>query len=557
MHTETVDYLTLLPFRLGSLARGLYRVQLQHAPWTYEVAYRLHRAAPRVMRAGTVRLSALLAGRAMLRVIDLARPDAIVSTYPFSSLVLGRLRGRCRVTVPVATYLTDFAVHPLWVHPCVDLHLAVSDVSAAAAEANGGRHSVAIGPMVTPRRDRSARAITRAGLGIDEYTRVALVVAGSWGVGEIEQTVRDIEECSDLAVVVVCGHDEVLARRLLARGVRGAVVGWTDDMAGLMAAADVMVENAGGLTTMEAFASGLRVVSYRPIAGHGRDNASTMAAYGVSTYARDEADLAAALADDVDAEREWAAMRRAGSDLFSGDVAEHVIQLATTPPPAVAASTGHHGTRRVAVALVFAVATFGMLTEGAEALATRGVGLARPPARDLHSVYFGVRVDAAAARDAAVRASLASSHGSLVVDARTAEAVPRSIERATAMGIDVENGGDGSRRLVPWTRATADCARSATRIESATGTKPHAFVTPDAPDAFHQLACRVGADRQRIILARHSFVPTHSPRRLRRRGVYVLDARRATPRATTRAIRNFVRRAQARDDRVQSLRRLR
>jgi processive 1,2-diacylglycerol beta-glucosyltransferase len=557
LHTDTVDFLALLPLRLGGLARWFYRVQLQHAAWTYELAYRLHRAAPRTMRAGTVRLTTLLAGRAVLRTVEATRPHAIVSTYPLSSLVLGRLRGKGRIAVPVATYLTDFAVHPLWVHPCVDLHLAVSDASAAAACDVGSRRSVATGPMVAPGADQPARrAAIRTALGVDEHTRVALVVAGSWGVGEIEDTVRDIEDGGDLHVVVVCGRDEVLQRRLLARGVRGTVIGWTDDMAGLMAAADVMVENAGGLTTMEAFASGLRVVSYRPIAGHGRHNASTMAASGVSTYARDQVELATALANDGPSEPAWIAMQTAGRNLFRADAAEHVVELAATAPQAVAASTGHPGTRRVMVAMAVAAVTFGMLTEGSEALATRGVGLAHPPASEPNSVYLGVRVDAAALRDAGVRASLAASHGSLVVDGRTADAVPHMIQLASAVGIDVENGGDGSRRIVPWTGASADCAGSATRIEQVTGTVPHALVTAHAPDAFHQLACRVGRHHQRIILARDAFTPTRPPRMIRPHGVYLLDASRSTPRATARAIRRFVRRARAADDHVRPLRRL-
>ena len=47
LHTATVDYLELVPLRLGAFARWLYRVQLQHVPWTYELSYRLHRVAPR------------------------------------------------------------------------------------------------------------------------------------------------------------------------------------------------------------------------------------------------------------------------------------------------------------------------------------------------------------------------------------------------------------------------------------------------------------------------------------------------------------------------------
>ena len=44
----------------------------------------------------------------------------------------------------------------------------------------------------------------------------------------------------------------------------GTVIGWTDEMPALMAAADALVENAGGLTCMEAFAVGLPVITYLP-----------------------------------------------------------------------------------------------------------------------------------------------------------------------------------------------------------------------------------------------------------------------------------------------------
>jgi len=51
----------------------------------------------------------------------------------------------------------------------------------------------------------------------------------------------------------------------------GTVIGLDDDMPSLMVAADALVENAGGLTCMEAFATGLPVITYLPIAGHGKD----------------------------------------------------------------------------------------------------------------------------------------------------------------------------------------------------------------------------------------------------------------------------------------------
>ena len=39
---------------------------------------------------------------------------------------------------PVVTYLTDASVHRLWVHPAVDLHLAIHELTAQQARALGG-----------------------------------------------------------------------------------------------------------------------------------------------------------------------------------------------------------------------------------------------------------------------------------------------------------------------------------------------------------------------------------------------------------------------------------
>ena len=58
----------------------------------------------------------LVTRRPLKRELRRTRPDAVVSTYPLASLVLGRMRKKKWLRVPVATYLTDFAVHPLWVH---------------------------------------------------------------------------------------------------------------------------------------------------------------------------------------------------------------------------------------------------------------------------------------------------------------------------------------------------------------------------------------------------------------------------------------------------------
>ena len=201
--------------------------------------------------APVVRVMSFLTSRALRRELESVRPDAVVSTYPVASLVLGRMRKKKWLKVPVATFLTDFAVHPLWVHPGVDLHMAVSPVSAETAAKRGSRTNRASGPLVGDKfqGERPDRDAMRVILGIEPDERAVLVVAGSWGVGDMRSTVRAIAGCGEqYHPITVCGHDEKLRSELLAEGLGGTVLGWTDDMPGLMSAADALVENAGGLT---------------------------------------------------------------------------------------------------------------------------------------------------------------------------------------------------------------------------------------------------------------------------------------------------------------------
>ncbi|HEY6319095.1 MAG TPA: glycosyltransferase, partial [Acidimicrobiia bacterium] len=326
---EIVDFLHLLPFGLGWLLKSTYEFQLRRCPWTYELGYKLLGSAGRLLWRTNVFICSVLTRRAVCRTLLRTSPNVVVSTYPFASLVLGHLRRTERLRVPVVTYLTDFAVHPLWVHDGIDLHLAVSEDSAQEASLRGARESVGTGPLVSDRfrTPTRSRAEVRHALGIEESERVALVVAGSLGFGAVPSVVDGIQSCGDYHVIAVCGSNTKLQATLLKAGLGGTVLGWTDEMAELMGSADVLVENAGGLTAMEAFAAGLPVVSYQPIAGHGKDNARHMDHAQVSHYARTSVELAAALEDATTPGPAREALIDAGHALFAEDPTQRIIDL--------------------------------------------------------------------------------------------------------------------------------------------------------------------------------------------------------------------------------------
>lgn len=541
---RVIDYLHLIPFKLGGFVRWTYLFQLRVLPWTYDLTYKALGVGAPILWGPVVRFMSMSTRRALHRELLRSRPDAIVSTYPLASLVLGRMRKKGWLRVPVATYLTDFAVHPLWVHPGVDLHLAVSPISAETAAKRGGRENQASGPLVADRFTTGARPASRhemrRRLGIDDEERAVLVVAGSWGVGDVPLTVAAIAAAGNYHPITVCGQDEKLFSTLLEEGLGGTVLGWTDEMPALMAASDVLVENAGGLTAMEAFAAGLPVVTFHPIAGHGKENAKYMATSGVSRYAHDDAELADALEEATTPGPRRDALIAAGKELFAGDPTDHVEDLAakTRADALMVPFQLPKARRRVTLVAASLAALYLVMTVGAQGVAALGVGVARAPKTATHDVFVGVRVDGAGLKSRPVVNAIDGLGVTLVVDGRTASSNGDELAPLAADGVDIANGGWGQGRFLRWNRAHDDCMRAWKMIAARAGVIAREFVPGRRVDGFDQIYCRGGGRRQRLIEANVTFSPTAVPVPHGRK-VYVLDGRNRPPAAVAAALEHF------------------
>jgi UDP-N-acetylglucosamine:LPS N-acetylglucosamine transferase len=337
-----VDLLEVFPCRLGWVMNGMYHGLMNRAPWAYGALFAV---TSRFRTATPVTRAMLRPFRGRLRRILPPDTQAVVSTYPYASQLLGSLRRQGHLTVPVITYLTDFSVHPAWVAPGVDVHCALHDTTGARARDLGAGDVRVVGPLVSagfrPGSDATKRG-ARQRFGLPAEGRLALLVAGSWGVGEVEATAMEIARTGAAVPVVVCGRNAALKRRLNQR-VRH-VFGWVDDMPTLMRAADVVVENAGGLTSLEAMACGLPVATYRPIPGHGKANAASMAGAQVSSWIRRSEALAPTLLDLMDGVR-GQRQRVAGLSLPGPDAANVVAAAAENAAPRWAADEMQHESR--------------------------------------------------------------------------------------------------------------------------------------------------------------------------------------------------------------------
>ena len=268
--------------------------------WWFDLEYwLLFRVTP--IRRVITWLGTRLGSPTVLRLIAAADPDVVVSTYPGTTEILGRLRARGEVTVPVVSAITDLSALRLWAHPAVDLHLITHEESTDEVRAIAPRSRIVWARGMTTRafEDPVDEASARRALELPTTGGIVIVSGGGWGVGDMEGAIAIALSLPAVAtVVVLCGRSEALKARLGARFAgeeRVQLWGFTERMSELMGAADVLVHSTAGLTVLEAWIRGCRPISYGWGVAHIRLNNQAYARFGIAEVAPDRTTLRAAL----------------------------------------------------------------------------------------------------------------------------------------------------------------------------------------------------------------------------------------------------------------------
>lgn len=267
---------------------------------SYELGYRVFFERP-VPRAAAHLALAALGQRGLRATISGFGADVVVTEFPVLSAGLGQLRAMGRLGVPVCSSISDPAGLYFWAHPGIDLHLLCWP--EAVAEANriaGPGRAAAVRPPIderflTPLPSATARRL----LDLPEAGPVVVVSGGGWAVGDLAGAAEIVlRAVPDASVVCLAGRSEDVRRRLEASygaSARVRVLGFTDRMPELLAAADVLIHTTGGTTALEARVAGCRLINFDTSVAHVRAHARAMAAQGYADFAPDGDALAAAL----------------------------------------------------------------------------------------------------------------------------------------------------------------------------------------------------------------------------------------------------------------------
>lgn len=275
--------------------------------------------------------------RRLVRVVERENPDAVVCTHFLPVEALAPLRERGRLRVPLHCVITDFTAHPFWAFPHVDQYFVATGRVADELAGHGvARERIAVtGIPIDPRFAHPlARDQARARFGLDPQRPLVLVMGGGSGVGPLAAVAERLAALA-LApqVVVVCGTNARLRDEIdhLPAGRTGRIrtLGFTHDVDVLLAACDVVVSKAGGLTCAEALVRRAPLVIFKPTPGQEVANAEYLVGAGAAVHADSSDDVAtrvSAWLSDPDArERVRDVAGRLGAPHAARDIATRVL----------------------------------------------------------------------------------------------------------------------------------------------------------------------------------------------------------------------------------------
>lgn len=276
----------------------------------------------------------------MIRMLKRVQPDLCIATHFLPAEILAWLIAKKKLSARNAIVVTDYDVHAMWLCRTVDRYYVAIQESAeylAGIGVPAGKLKVTGIPIDPVFEQPLHRAEARRTLCLVPDASILLIAAGGYGLGPFEQlVVRLLAQKRSWQLVAIAGKSETLRKHLEEIGrtagklpggsERLVTVGFTTEMDRYMAAADLLIGKAGGLTTSEALARGLPMVLIEPIPGQEERNADHLLEAGAAIRANNLPAAAWKIATLLENSERLAAMRKAAKAMSRPDAARKIVE---------------------------------------------------------------------------------------------------------------------------------------------------------------------------------------------------------------------------------------
>ena len=332
---EIVDYFARFVHPVfDAVTKFSYIQSVRRAPMMYGIFYK---ATGEIRPDSLVQRAINRMGLERLdRYLRAERPDVVCCVHCTPAGTMSDLKIAGRTDVPCLTMITDFVTHSQWIHPRVEQYCvpAASVRQGLMARGIPGERIAVTGIPIERKFLRPLdRPTLKRRFDLAPDRPVVLVMAGAYamlgGVGDVTRVLADFPR--PLQGLIVCGYDRRLTDQVRARTARSPhafrAFGYVDNVEELMAASDLLITKAGGVTVSEAMVMRLPMLIYRPIPGQEEENCEYLLEHGVALAPKSPEMLRTMLDDLLAHPARLEAMRQAAVGLARPRAAEQVVDL--------------------------------------------------------------------------------------------------------------------------------------------------------------------------------------------------------------------------------------
>jgi processive 1,2-diacylglycerol beta-glucosyltransferase len=334
LRLQHIDMMQIVPTLFRRLYSDLYMKIASGLPEAWGWLYRKTDCEPGNSLSGRLRrgIQRLCAQR-LFSEIDRFKPDVIICTHFLPAEVLATAINEKRLDCEVWVQVTDFDLHQMWLHPGITGYFVANEELAFRLHRQGVPHKdivvsgIPVMPVFNTRPDRHEAA---ARLALNPARPTVLLMGGGAGIGMDPVWITELLKTQpQLQVIVMTGKNaalrEVLANVDREYSDRLRVIGFTEDVASLMMAADLAITKPGGLSTSECLVCGLPMLLVNPIPGQEERNAAFLMQEGVAQRADDPLTLQFRLQKLLSDPERLASMRQRAMALGKPQAAQQVL----------------------------------------------------------------------------------------------------------------------------------------------------------------------------------------------------------------------------------------
>ena len=210
------------------------------------------------------------------------RPDVVVTTHPFATEMISRLKEKGALFAPLICIMTDYGPHKAWFADRVDAYI-VSAQDMVEEMVMMGVDRNKIFPFGIPvhgvffyKEDKNK---LQQELGLTPGLPTILIMAGSFGVTNIAKIYRSIAVIDmPFQMIVITGRNQRLydyfSEIIPESPKKTKLVFFTNEVEKYMHASDLIITKPGGLTVSEALACNIPLAVFDAIPGQEEDNAN-------------------------------------------------------------------------------------------------------------------------------------------------------------------------------------------------------------------------------------------------------------------------------------------